>query len=222
MTSESLQDINPVCELQYVAFRAAFLMTLDCLLNQHVCDDIGPDVRCGFLDQSSLMASTAPQVQLELLLKTWKRLAAMGTSAGLDGQTLSTADLVVIQCATEHLAAIALAESQSSLLMAGRGPRRLATAIDGWLYSKVRWLQAANYDQAYQRIYLDLPVAGASQLQAVADELSGKKADLEQLMAAIGQWKIDRAVLTNLDDLLTKDEQDLLTEFFQEHPSLLS
>ncbi len=220
MTNESLQDAYPVCELQYVAFRAAFLMTLDCLLNQHVFEGSQQNARCGFLDQSSLMAFTAPQVQLELLLKTWKRLSLSETLAG--SSSLSMADRVVIQCATEHLAAMALAESQSSLLMAGRGPRQLVTAMDGWLYSKIRWLQIANHEEAYQRIGLDLPAAGASQLQAVTNELCGKTPDLDQLMDAIGQWKIDRAVLTNLDDLLTKDEQDLLTEFFQEHPGLLS
>ena len=57
----------------YVACRVAFLRVFDSLLDEFIASN-SEDGRVGYLDRVPMLAGTAPQVQIELLLKTWSSL----------------------------------------------------------------------------------------------------------------------------------------------------
>ena len=192
-------------------------MTLDCLLNANICPGSDVDSENGFLDYVGLLAKTAPQVQLECLLRTWQKLSTTDAVTPLE-----LCDHVVIQAATERLAALALSDDTAPLQMAWDGPRSLSLPLDCWVYSKVRWLQSTNLDNSGHLNRLDLPYSPANQLLQTAQRICGNPPEFERLLDVVGQWRIDRVVLENLDGLLTGDEHELLQTFFQEHPALLS
>ncbi len=102
-------------ELCYAAFRAAFFATLDGMLREYL-DPQSSDAPVGFLDRIPLLRATAPHVQLECLLATWRKCE--------DGtQLLNTLDYCVFHAAMDTLAALSLSDEQETLQASGVGPR---------------------------------------------------------------------------------------------------
>ncbi len=204
------------CELHYAAFRAAFLTTLDCLLRDSLEPSKSVDDSCGFLDRIPFLSSTAPQIQLECLFRTWHRPA---------DQLPTLIDQCVIYAATEMLAELCKAENQPLLAMIWQGPRTLQTAPDMWLLSKIRAFQVMFPTVAA----IALPcrfteVRTEQRMQAMTScdmtEDRSYERDMEGLIRLLGRWRMNREVLVNTGDLLTSEEQDILRAFFEEHPRL--
>ena len=61
-------------EMLYAAFRAAFVLTLDCMLRESLDRQQMRRQASGFLDVYPVLQGTAPQIQLECLLQTWDHL----------------------------------------------------------------------------------------------------------------------------------------------------
>lgn len=209
------------CDIHYAALRGAFLTTLDCLLR----DSLGHSSRhadsSGFLDRIPLLAATAPQVQLECLLRTWQRLC--------EGQPQFPAliDQCVLHAALELLLQVVREDNQRLLRMIWNGPRQLETAADAWLHSKICSVQLLTAPGSVLSLPCQPPTtAGDQLLQKISRNVQLVTARQEQpadeLFEILGQWRISREVLANLDDLLTQAEQGVLEVFFEEHPSLFA
>lgn len=207
------------CEIHYAAFRAAFLTTLDCLLRDSLDQTDSAEPMAGFLDRIPLLSATATQVQLESLFRAWHRLA---------DQTLTGPSLIdqcVVHAAVELLSQLAEKDDQRVLRQVWRGPRALKTSADSWLSSKIRCVQLMTATAGVTALPCQLhsPVADqvfrqTAHVMQQTGGLSERAAD--ELFPIVGQWRIDREVLANLDELLTPEEQGLLMAFFEEHPSL--
>lgn len=204
-------------ELCYAAFRAAFFATLDGMLREYL-DPQSSDAPVGFLDRIPLLKATAPHVQLECLLATWRKCE--------DGtQLLNTLDYCVFHAAMDTLAALSLSDEQETLQAVWRGPQAITTPISQWLYSQVRCLQCGMSWEGWKAEPGML--SPAVQFQYVT-MMPGDSFDhdnelpvVRELLEIVGRWKVNQEILRNSDGLLTVDEQGLIRTFFAEHRGLL-
>ncbi|MCA9035665.1 MAG: hypothetical protein KDA91_11075 [Planctomycetaceae bacterium] len=234
-----------VCELHYVAFRAAFLITLDSLIAEYLRpgelrpDDMNQDDiydslhqqddsilwvnhsattdNYGFLDVIPLLRGTALQVQLQQLLETWKLMQQPDRP-----DILPLKNRIVILAATEQMATITQSSENSLLKRVWAGPRALNLPCDIWLHSKIRCIQSMNLELAGHPGHLHFPSCATSKLSESLANLCGEDHEAEELLEIVGGWTLDRAALADLDGLLSQEEFELLTAFFEEQPGLLS
>ena len=240
------------CEICYAGFRAAFHDTLNCLLRQYVdpSDDAGR--RCGFLDGIAMLASTAPQVQLECLFRTWQHVVDPRTTFP------TPLDHCVLYAALDSLAGAAISGDQRLLQLVWQGPRQIVTPADCWLPARVRCLQALHQwllpgglddirpardfrpdrnskPDRDTRPARDVGPAQGSQLGAGAEgehsirhqKPTGRRGldrrqDRDELLDTVGRWTVDEAILVASEGLLNKNEVVVIRTFFQEHPRLLT
>ena len=200
-------------EMHYAAFRAAFVLTLDCMLRESLDHENAVARPGGFLDVYPVLQGTAPQIQLECLLRTWDHLQS--------GETLTQFDHGVMNAACEALAKIGELTTRSTLSSVWKGPKLIATACDHWVASKVRALQ------------LTLDEKTTSELMRLAEKLddhmpvsatisgTGTQGPCEELLTVVGRWKASGEVVLGSKGLLTEDEQDILRIFFEEQAGLL-
>lgn len=215
MLSDSRYQL-PAGDLLYGSFRAAFICTLDCLLLAELASDNCEHNSCGFLDRIPLLSRTAPQVQLESLLSTWRKLQEN------NGNAESILDHCVCHAALEELAAVSLTDDRSVLKSVWSGPRQIETEPDHWLHSKIRCLQISQPERS-------LP-PGCDQMNRITAcdllqrfefeaNLAGNSAEL---LETVGRWTVNHEVLINSAGLLNDNEQNIIRAFFEEHPRLLS
>lgn len=212
-------ESSSVCEVQYAAFRAGFLTTLDCLLGQDLDDSPADSMSCGFLDRIPLLSSTAPQVQLQCLFQAWHRLNSTEVSFSLP------IDRCVTHAAMELLAQLSLSDDQMRLKLIWRGPRALQTKADFWLYSKIRAIQVAQTPDGGSHEANPLQRLGSDRLFRAASAFAGTiypsiHCEIDELIRTVGLWRVRPEMLEQADGLLTSNEKGVLREYFEEHPGL--
>ncbi len=201
-------------EMLYVAFRAAFVFTLDCMLRESLEQQHSAKMGSGFLDVYPVLQGTAPQIQLECLLDTWDHL-------NRDESRMTQIDAFVVNAAWEALARTEGQESRKALASVWRGPIKLKTEADHWVTSKARALQ------------LTMDESTSSQLRQLSEDLNDRvmlpggihrqaaTAMTNDLLAVVGRWTASQTIILESRGLLTQDEQDILRAFFEEQPGLL-
>lgn len=201
--------------LFYVACRVAFLRVFDSLLDEFIASS-SETRRPGFLDRLPVLAGTAPQVQIELLLKTWKTLQSETPRA------LSITEQVICFGITSELAHTGASDDQRMIRRAARGPVKVDPGDILWLASRVRMLQ------------MMLPFAPQAAVLQVESGIAGD--DLVSVRAAggidqqtfsglldlLGCWTVSDRLLEDSEGLLTATEQEILRAFFAEHPELMT
>ncbi|MEZ6031970.1 MAG: hypothetical protein R3C17_02680 [Planctomycetaceae bacterium] len=201
-------------EMLYAAFRAAFVVTLDCMLRESLDQHHLAAKTSGFLDVYPVLRGTAPQIQLECLLQTWDHLQKSGSS-------LSAFDNCVVHAAYEALAKMGELTTRPSLSNVWKGPLVMATAADHWVASKVRAVQLLTDEKSALEL---------AQMQAeLADKLpdsgtnsgSCSQRTVDDLISIVGRWTASAAIVLGSEKLLTDDEQELLRAFFEEQTGLL-
>lgn len=201
------------CEITYTSMRAAFVTTLDSLLRYALDPDTVSEGATGFISCFPMLNGMAPQIQLECLLKTWQRLP-MSTDA------VELLDELVQYAALESLACVTSEKPNASLRVVLNGPRVVITQPEHWLHSKTRCMQVAG-PTPRQTVFL-------RELQQIEDPCPWLESDLganwrenrEELMDLVGRWVAQKDVILGSEGLLTRDEQDILRAFFEEHPGL--
>lgn len=201
-------------EMLYAAFRAAFVMTLDCLLRESLDREKSTANPGGFLDAFPVLQGTAPQIQLECLFQTWDRL---------DRQTseLTPLDHCVVHAGYEALAKMGQMSARPNLTSAWKGPNLLTTTNDHWVASKARARQLAMDEQIsglVMRIQGKLNDRGPHEAVFSAAEQAYSS---DQITDIVGRWIASRDIVLGSVGLLTDEEQDLLRIFFEEQSGLL-
>lgn len=210
---QQTESTHATGDLLYLAFRAAYVTTFHHMMDEF--SDAEPRQSRGFLDHIKLAVGCAPQIQLDLLLKTWKRLS------GADQQQLSVIDQCVCYCATTELAFCGETENRHRINRATNGPRALAETDVVWLASKLRTVQITwpfpidsavlLRDANFLSTELDQHHQSGSQHEAVAC-----------LLDVVGAWQVSPRILSNATGLLTEDETRALGGFFQSHRQLMN
>ena len=201
-------------EMLYAAFRAAFVLTLDCMLRETLDRHHSIARATGFLDVYPVLQGTASQVQLECLLQTWEHMQAPEV-------TLSPLDNSVVNAAYATLAKMGELSTRPTLPSVWKGPKSIETSCDHWVSSKSRALQLV-IDEKTSSVLIRLEAKLDDQRQTLP-MFSSKEAQatVEDLISIVGRWTASREIVLGSKGLLTEDEQDILRIFFAEQSGLL-
>ncbi len=201
------------CEITYTAMRAAFVSTLDSLLRYALDPDTISESSSGFLSCFPMLNGMAPQIQMECLLRTWQRLPTSADAPEL-------LDELVVYAAFESLAGVTCEKQSASLRVVLNGPRVISSEPIHWLHSKTRCMQIAG-PTPRQTMFL-------RELQQIEDPCPWLESEMganwcenrEELLELVGRWVAQKDLILGSEGLLTRDEQDILRAFFEEHPGL--
>lgn len=201
-------------EMYYAAFRAAFVLTLDCMLREALDRQNSTARPGGFLDVYPVLLGTAPQIQLECLLRTWDHLQ--------HGETpLTQFDHGVINAAFEALAKMGELTTRPTLSSVWKGPKPIATACDHWVTSKVRALQLAlDETTSSELVRLERRLDDRNP-SSVTSRGNGIPGSADEIFTIVGRWKASGDIVLGSKGLLRDEEQDILRIFFQEQSGLL-
>lgn len=198
----------------YVACRVAFLRVFDSLLDEFIAAN-SEEGRRGYLDRVPMLAGTAPQVQIELLLRTWHSLRNSAP------RELTIEEQVICFAATSELAQSSVQDDQRMIRRAARGPVEIDTGNVTWLASRVRLLQV-TLPFAPQAAVLQIEQGIATDDLSEVREAGGiNSQSLSGLMDVLSRWAIDESVFEHAEGLLTETEVEILRAFFTEYPRLL-
>jgi hypothetical protein len=201
-------------EMLYAAFRAAFVVTLDCMLRESLDRHHLAAKTSGFLDVYPVLKGTAPQIQLECLLSTWEHLQQTGSG-------LSSFDNCVINAAYEALAMMGELTTRPSLSNVWKGPVVMVTAADHWVASKVRAVQLLTDEKSARELaHMEAELADERDVPGSSTGSCSQKT-VDDMISIVGRWTASAAIVLGSKKLLTEDEQDLLRVFFEEQTGLL-
>ncbi len=201
-------------EMLYAALRAAFVLTLDCLLRESLDRDKSTANPSGFLDVFPVLQGTAPQIQLECLFQTWSRLDQ-------PERDFSTLDHCVIHAGYEALARMGQMSARPNLKSAWNGPLPLTTSNDHWVTSKARLRQLALDEETSAIVTQIQHKMNDRQPSEAAFSLAANAYPVYEIEDIVGRWLASRTILLGSVGLLTHEEQDLLRIFFEEQSGLL-
>jgi len=201
--------------LFYVACRVAFLRVFDSLLDEFIAV-AEPIRRTGFLERIPMLAGTAPQVQIELLLQTWHSLHTE------DPRELTIEEQVICFGITSELAHTGVADDQRMIRRAARGPVNVDPGDVVWLASRVRMLQML-LPFAPQAAVLQIEQGIATDdLNSIRLAGGVDQPTFVRLLDLLGHWKVSDRLFANANGLLTATELEVLRAFFAEHPNLIT
>lgn len=207
----SAQDYNlETDEILYLSFRSAWLTTFERLKAEYSVGDCAKTV--GFIDRLPLTQGCAPQVQLDLLMSCWSRMQ--------NGDKLSDVDKCVCYCATDELAAIGETENERLITQVTTGPRKVPGIDIRWLAPRLRTMQitwpfevdCAGLVRDVNRLTPQLDAADRTDMATTVDSL----------LDCVGGWLVSPGIIAKSNGLLTRNEQEALGCFFQEHPKLMN
>jgi len=198
----------------YVACRVAFLRVFDSLLDEFIAA-ASEEGRRGYLDRLPMLAGTAPQVQIELLLQTWNSLRTT------EPRSLTIEEQVICFAVTSELAETSAEDDQRMIRRAARGPVQIDTGNLMWLASRVRLLQV-TLPFAPQAAVLQIEQGIATDDLSEVREAGGVSSmALSGLMGVLSRWTVDDSLFQNAEGLLTETELEILRAFFAEYPQLI-
>ncbi|MBX3436749.1 MAG: hypothetical protein KF861_04600 [Planctomycetaceae bacterium] len=186
-------------DLAYIAFRLAFLETLERISLAEQMGLVG-DGAYGFLSEVPYLRNVAPQVQLDALLECWQKIRSERA------ETATLVDESVVYAACECAGRIADGDTDFALRHLSTGPRHLSERLNGPLGDELRFL------------HLSLPNEGQflllSQFQDV-DPDAGLKlkqtfgmspAACESMFEILGRWHVSADFRQNGCGLLAEAE----------------
>ena len=189
--------------LTYVAFRVAALSTFERLSEERPepdSDDLG------YLSELPLLREAAPQVQLELLSRTWKK----GCDSKLYPPTI--VDECVLHAAFERTVNLILSEPNTAKRFLSNGFHVIDTTDFTWLPVRMRTLQ------------LTLPLPSSVEAAQVAESVESARehgykgvpvgpTPRDQLFEVLGRWRVNRNLAWSFEGLLLKSEIIEITRF---------
>lgn len=201
------QDNLPQSSLSYLAFRVAFLETLERieLARQFEMEHDNP---YGYLTEVPFLKAVPARVQLELLIETWEKHV---TKEQVDA-TLVDESVVYSVCET----AANLVENEPHLIRRylQRGPLPVLVAIDEQLASDLRSLHlnlSNEGDFLLISQFQDLDPDEAVRLKAKF----GLAADIcEPMFEALGRWHVNPEFASQADLLLSSQEISRIERLF--------
>jgi hypothetical protein len=199
------------CPLTYLTLRAAFLCALDSLMHNCLSPPDRDEGEADFFRFYPPLAGTAPQIQMECVLRTWRRWS----SQSADFPT--PLDARVLYAATELLARLAADSSHPMLRVLFDGPRRMGHLNDHWLPARARCLQITHESRFSHGIQEELSLSESPGEQFLNPDSAATSAEI---MEILGKWRAASDLVDWGSGLLTASEQELVRDFFEEHPGL--
>lgn len=208
-------ESRPHCPITYAALRAAFVTTLDSLL-RYSLDPLSDCQRpVEFFDCFPTLRGTAPQVQLECILRTWERW----NHGNINVPDLQ--DDFVFFAAYDTLARMSSERQNHSLQVVLNGPKPLRPIVDQWIVSKTRCLQIGTPGPPQLSLLREVSQFNGRKPSLSSEPAAESDPAWQELLELVGRWAASRDLVLGSTGLLTPEEQDILRAFFEEHPSLV-
>ena len=199
------------CPLTYLTLRAAFLCALDNLMHNCLSPVPRDDADADFFRFYPPLTGMAPQIQMECVLRTWQRWS------GQQSDFPNSLEARTLYAATELLAHLAADNSHPMLRMLFEGPRRINHLNDHWLPARARCLQITRESRFSLGIQEELTLCESAGEQFL-DPDSGPLHT--EMLEILGRWRASAGMEEWGVGLLTEAEQELVRDFFEEHPGL--
>ena len=196
-----------------VALRAAFLKTFQHLLDEFEANR-APRTSPGFLSQVPIAAGCAPQVQLDVLFRTWRRIRS-GHSE------LTALDQCICFYAVGELARLGEADDHFLIERSNENSGVVDAQDHTWLASRLRTIQIMwPFPVGAAVLQRDVSLMMADADRAVTIDRSPSLAD--EFLELVGEWTVSPEIVRNSEGLLTRKETAELGKFFSEHPQLMN
>jgi hypothetical protein len=192
-------DILPRTDLTYLAFRAAFMETLERIVLSRQVSVCGEWV-FGYLTEVPVLTQVAPQVQLDLLLDTWQR------HVRTTEYEATLLDEAIVFSVCETAARLLRNDRPTFKRIATTGPQPWRGKLGLPLVNKLVDLHTSlTRDADFLLIgqFLDLPPREAKLLK---QEFGLHPRDAEPLFDALGRWGVRGDFEARGSELLTAQE----------------
>ena len=192
-------DTLPQSCLSYVAFRVAFLETLERIALAHQLGDAGGG-GFGYLTEVPFLRNVAPHVQLDLLAETWAKHVSS------DPFDASLVDESVVYAACETAARVVEHEPEEFARFLSGGPLDVDLESDPFLAAELRNLHLnlpSEGDFLLISQFEDLPPETAAERKR---EFGLEDEKLQPMFEVLGLWTMSADFLSYVDGLLTERE----------------
>lgn len=197
MLSINAQTV-PADELLYIAFRLAFLDTME---RMSLAQQLDVSDRCfGYLTQVPFLRNVHPGVQLEQLLYTWNRHAAAGLHRA------SLCDEAIIYSACETAALVVRTDRLTARRILQQGPRSCVVPCDSALADRLQQFHLQYVAQGHFLLlsqFLDLPPQEANRLK---QEFGVEATEIDYLFDLLGRYRVSPLLAEWARGLLTTVE----------------
>jgi len=191
-------DTFPQTCLSYVAFRIAFMETLERIVLDH---QMGSDSECfGFLTEVPFLRHVPAHVQLDLLAATWRKHVAS------DSFEADLVDESVVYAVCETAARFVEENPEMVARFLQGGPLDAGIEIDHFLASELRSLHLNLSNEGDFLLISQFEDMHPDESQRMKREFHLDEARLEPLFDVLGRWAMSEAFLGNLTELLSKHE----------------
>lgn len=193
------QDNLPQTFLSYIAFRVSFLETLERVALAKQFEMIN-DRPFGFLTEVPFLQSVPPQVQLELLLDTWRKHMSP------DKEAASLVDESIVYAVCETAAKMAQEEQVFMKRFLRSGPMPVSVLVDEDLASELRTLHLKLSNEGDFLLisqFQDIPPDEAAPLK---EQFNFDSQRADSMFDVLGRWNIADNTLRETEYLLTDRE----------------
>jgi hypothetical protein len=193
------KDILPQTFLSYIAFRIAFMDTLERIaLAKQVGDD--PFESFGYLTEVPFLRSVPPHVQLDLLSVTWAKHLA---SENVEGDLV---DESVVYAVCETAARIIDEQPDEARRYLEGGPLDVHIAIDHFLSSEVRNLHLNLSNEGDFLLISQFQDMSPEEALPMKEEFGIQEEEIEPMFDVLMQWYMSVDFMPNLEGLLQERE----------------
>lgn len=192
-------QILPDVDLAYIALRLSFFETLERMMLARQLGVPGEGAY-GYLSEVPFLRSTAPQIQLDLLLACWQKLRSR------EDHEATLIDEAVLYASCEAAARSVEADGDFLRQFLESGPRRLSPAWGGHLAEELRFLHLSlpnDGDFLLISQFQDVePTEGARLKEAFGLDAPG----CDELFDVLGRWHVSPEFASNAAGLLEEGE----------------
>ncbi len=188
----------PRSDLTYLAFRVAFLETLERIVLSRQVED-GNEV-FGYLTEVPFLTAVAPHVQLDLLADTWSR----HTSRRRHNATLIDESVIYAVCET----AARVAGNEPTVITHSMitGPKSCSVEVDGFLPGELRNLHLGLANEGDFLLISQFEDLEPDESADLKEQFRLDLQRLDEMFDVLGRWYVQPHLAVRLDGLLTERE----------------
>ena len=193
-------DQLPQTKLAYLAFRIAFLETLDRVTWTLQFDSL-KDERFGFLTEVPFLKAVAPHIQLDLLLETWQKHASE------EIHEASLVDESVVYACCETSARIVEEDSDLAYRLIQEGPQEIKLTVDHHLAAELRNLHLSLANEGDFLLIGQFADLSPDDAISLKKKFSFNQERAEAMFEILGRWRLSGPFEDRGHGLITAREQ---------------
>ncbi|MBM82739.1 MAG: hypothetical protein CMJ78_19425 [Planctomycetaceae bacterium] len=203
-------DILPTTPLAYLAFRVAFMETIEQIALHEQID--GESEIFGYLTEVPFLRSVPPHIQLDLLSETWVKHA--------HPEQVFAGDLLdesVVYAVCEFAAQIAETEPTVITHHMISGPQHAQFKVTGLLPSELRNLHLSLANEGDFLLISQFEDLTPDESRELKHQFGLDEECLEVMFDVLGRWRLSLGFLDNLSGLISPRELSRTADLLANH-----